>query len=241
MNFPWVICMSRQDATVVASLRLQPGLEVAEQRDTLWLRGPRGDDPLDLKLAALPAHGRFELIGANRLRRIDQHVPSAELPALSWQPLSAWFRAALPPSMLPGNPPAGVTLRLERSTLEQEPEILLTTLEAWGQFTQQTAQIRLERLQFAADHDRQVIVRGKPLPPLPGKRFVLHGGIAVAAGFHWKPAVSTDVLAQRLGVSGDALVLWNEDETVTRFHTEQFVPATRSAVRATVESLANDR
>ena len=97
--------------------------------------------------------------------------------------------------------------------------------------------MRIERLRFAVTADGRVLVQGTPLPPIPGSRFVLHQGVAVPAGFAWHPAVGADVLSRRLGVSGDALVLWNVDETMTRLHTEQLIPATRSAVRATEEGL----
>jgi hypothetical protein len=83
-----------------------------------------------------------------------------------------------------------------------------------------------------------VLVKGTPLPPLPGQRFVLYQGVAVPAGFAWQPAVSAEVVIQRFNVSGDALVLWNADDTITRLHQEQLIPVTRSAVRKTAERLA---
>lgn len=230
---PWVICLAREDAAALAEQRLANGLEVAEAGADLWLRGPPGEDALDAKLAAVPASGRYELLAANQLRRIGHRVPSARLPALQWQPLSAWLRVELPVAALPANSPAPIPLRLVRSGDEHEPELLLTSLVEFTRFAAQAAQVRLDRLQFAAAADGRVLVRGRPLPPLPGQRFVRHSGLALPAGFAWQPAVSAEVLARRFGVSGDSLVLWNDDGTITRFHGEQFVPATRSAVRET--------
>jgi hypothetical protein len=128
-----------------------------------------------------------------------------------------------------------------RSGEEREPSLLLTNLEEFNGFAVTAAQVRLERLQFAADDQGRVLVRGEPLPPLPGRRFVLHGSVAVPAGLAWHPAVSAEVLARRFGVSVDALVVWNEDGTITRLHAEQFVPATRSAARMTAQALAGSR
>ncbi|MGC3961067.1 MAG: hypothetical protein QM813_24995 [Verrucomicrobiota bacterium] len=238
MNFPWVIRLASADAMALASLRLTPKLQVAEAGMNLWLRGDPGDEALDLKLAALPAEARFELVGAYQLRPHNQRVPSATLQSLHWQPLQNWLQVESPTASLPGDQPRRISLRLERSAAESEPEILWTTLDELGAFAQLAAQVRLDRLQFAANVARQVLVRGTPLPPLPGKRFVLFGNIGVPAGFHWSPAISQEVVARRLGVSAESLVLWNEDGNIMRFHAEQFIGLNRSAIRNTAASLA---
>jgi len=237
VNYSWAICLSRDDAASLASLRQTVGVEVGEAGNDLWIRGKPTNELLDVALSSLPARARYEWRASNALRRVDQRVPSGRLPDLHWQPLSIWLQVALPSAALPGNGPKPTALQLVRSTDEREPELLLTTLDDFKRFVTRAAQIRLDRLQFAAAADGRVIVRGKPLPPLPGRRFALYQGIAVPAGFEWQPAVSKEVLAHRFGISGDALMLWNEDGSVVRLHGEQFVPASRSAVRATEQGM----
>jgi hypothetical protein len=236
VNFPWAICIERAEAAALASLRLLGGIEVAEQGGLIWLRGQRGDERLAARLASLPARDRCEWIAPNQLRKLQERIPTGRLPDLQWNQLDTWLQVEVPTAAFPGRAPAPVLLRLLRSTQEREAELLLTTLEDLKQFIITAAQVRLERLQFAANAEGHVVVRGKPLPPLPGRRFVLDGGVGVPAGFSWEPAVSVDVLAICFGASGDATVLWNEDGTCTRLHSEQFVPLSRSAVRATEEA-----
>ena len=96
----------------------------------------------------------------------------ARLPALRWQSLAAWLQIEMPFAAMPANAAALVALRLVRSTDEREPELLLTSLENFKLFSQEAALVRLERLQFAADAQGNVLVQGRPLPPLPGRRFV---------------------------------------------------------------------
>ena len=237
VNFPWAICLSRDDSASLAALRQLAGVEVGEVGSDIWVRGKPTDETLDVTLASLPARARYEWREPNELRRLDQRVPCGQLPKLHWQPLSSWLQVELPAAALPGNEPKPVALQLVRCSDEREPELLLASLEDFKRFVMQAAQVRLDRLQFAAAADGRVIVRGKPLPPLPGRRFVLHRGVAVPAGFAWKPSVSAEVLAHRFGVSGDALVVWNEDGTIVRLLGEQFVSASRSAVRATEQAL----
>lgn len=225
----------------LAAIRLSSGIEVAAAGQEIWLRGQRGDDSLNEKLSGLPANVRYEWLNPDQLRRIDQRVPSGRFPALQWQPLAAWLQVELPVAALPALEPRPVSLRLIRSAEEREPELLLTDIEAFQKFASAAAQVRLGRLQFAAAAAGRVLVRGQPLPPLPGCRYVLHCGIAVPAGFAWQPAVSPEVLARRFAVSGAALVLWNEDGTITRLHGEQFIPVSRSAVQATRQAFLESR
>lgn len=237
MNNAWAICIAREDAESLAGLRLNAGIEVGEVGQLLWLRGRRCDESNAAKLAALPACARYEWLAPDGLRRIEQRIPSTKLPDVPWQPLSAWLRVEVPVAAMPAHEPAPISLRLVRSTDERDPELLMTRLTEFDQFTRQAAQVRLDHLQFAAAADGRALVRGSPLPPLPGQRWVLHRGVAVPAGFAWQPAVKAEVLTRRFGVSGDAVVLWNQDGTITRLCAEQFVLATRSAVRSTARAL----
>jgi len=238
MNHAWAICIGVEDASALAPLRLVSGVEIAAIGVDLWLRGRALDDSTAARLCALPGRRRFEWIGSDQLRRIDHRIPSERLPTASWQPLSEWLRVELPTTALPAYLPATVSLRLVRSADERDPDMLLTTLPAFHRFVLDAASVRLERLRFAASDDSRVLVHGKPLPPLPGQRFVLHQRVAIPAGFTWQPAVSAEVVARRFSVSGDALVMWNEDNSITRLHTEQLIPVTRSGVVSTVEALA---
>lgn len=237
VNFPWAICLAQEDAASLGALRLADSVEVAEDGGLVWLRGKPADERLASKLSAFPARERYECLSSGQLRRIDQRIPTGRLPAAQWQPLSSWLRVKLPDSSFPAELPRAVRLHLVRSTNEREPELLLTTLEELTRFSAMAPQVRLARLRFAANPGGFVLLHGQPLPPLPGERFVVHGGVAVPAGFSWEPNVGADVLARRLGASENALALWNTDGSITRLHSEQFVPLSRSALRATQQAL----
>jgi MoxR-vWA-beta-propeller ternary system domain bpX2/FtsH ternary system domain X7 len=263
MSSQWVIRILLTDAESLAPLRLTRGIEVAEKEAFVWIRGASGDERFERLVRALPAVARYEITGGNRLRNLESRIPAETLPALNWQSVNTWLRVKMPltPALSsdgereknshslhvrnderdevsplaagPGLP--AVSIRIVRSAEERSVALLVTSLDEWREFALNAPEIRLRQLRFAVDEAVNVVIRGKPLPPLPGRQFVLHGNIAVQAGFTWEPAVSADVLSRRLGLATDALALFHDDGTFSRIEAEQFVPATRSAVRETAE------
>lgn len=159
----------------MAALRLVPGIEVGEVAGLVWLRGKPGDEHLDAKLAALPARGRYEWIAPNQLRHINQRIPSMHLPEIRWQPLQTWLQVEMAVAATPANVPHRVPLILVRSVAEREPGLLMTNLDEVKRFAAAAARVRLEPLQLAVNAVGEVLVRGMPMPPLPGRRFVLQG------------------------------------------------------------------
>jgi hypothetical protein len=237
MTHPWAIRLARQDAAAAAGLRLLRGIEAAESLDSLWLRGPAGDETLARALQALPALERFEWLGKDGLRATNSRIPGSSFPALEWQPLAQWAQVELPPAALPAELPGRSGLRLVRSAEEKTANVLLTNLNSWLEFASRAPEIRLRQLRFAASAAGEVIICGTPLPAIPGRRYVEQEGIALPAGFAWAPGVSRQILRQLLQAADDALVLWYEDGSIVYLHPEQLVPASRSGVRATVSRL----
>ena len=236
------MCIAREDAAVLATLRLAQGIEVGESKGLIWLRSPQTDEGIEAKLACLPARGRYEWLASNQLRQLDQRIPSSELPKLSWQPLDAWLRVERLPAAFPAIPPKAIPLRLVRSTCECESQLLMTTVEELKLFAATAARVRLECLEFAANAEGHALVKGQPLPSLPGRRFVLHGGrVGVPSGFSWEPAVHAEVLVRSLSVSAEMIVLWAEDGSITRFHSEQFIRVSRSALHETERAILEAR
>jgi hypothetical protein len=143
----------------------------------------------------------------------------------------------LPETALPGQFADPIPLRLIRDSQPRDANLLLTSMETWLSYGGTAEQVRLDRWQFAVSLNGESLIRGMPLPPIPGQRFVEESGIAVPCGWAWSPAVDGIILARVFSRSGQELVLCRADGRMERIAEDQFVRATRSAIRLSAEAL----
>ena len=115
----------------------------------------------------------------------------------------------------------------------EEASLLLVRFDLWAAYAVEAPQIRLDRWRFAVAADGRAAVNGRPLPPLPGRRWVEREGIAVPAGWTWTPAVEVAILRELFGLAEGDVALWHEDGAWERIAAGEFVRATRVAVRET--------
>jgi hypothetical protein len=228
------------DAPQVGSLRTNGALEVCEERDRIWLRTADPTESLRLKLRGLPGALLFAVSADGQLCRVGSRVPLGHLPSGPWMQLSTWLHVRLPTAALPARLPNHIPVRLVGHPIYREPNLLLTSLATWTSYGVTAPQVRLDRWHFAVSAKEEVIVRGLPLPPLPGSRLVEEQGIAVPSGWHWLPAVDADVLRRMFKLSPNDLLLWTAEGRRERIASDQFVRATRSAIRLSGRGRNND-
>jgi hypothetical protein len=99
---------------------------------------------------------------------------------------------------------------------------------------------RLRPLRFVVnDACSEVLVRGKPLPSIPGERFVLQAGLATPVGLAWSPPVGPSVIRAWLGLRDGTMALWRADGGgrggsgggISEIAEDAFVAASRRAGR----------
>jgi hypothetical protein len=167
------------------------------------------------------------------------------LPAGPWTPLADWLDFELPAAAWPGELPERIALTLIRCSGNEEAAeatLLLTSLSAWATYGRTAPRVRLDRWTFAVDGRSRVLVRGTPLPPLPGQRFVVSAGIAVPAGWRLEPDVDAQTVWDALrrekpGLSDGDLAVCFPDNAWEHVPGDSFVKADRSAIRLTAEAL----
>src|SRR6267378_1909323 len=102
-------------------------------------------------LAPLRLTRGIEVAGGNRLRNLESRIPAEMLPALNWQPVSAWLRVRMlwsPPERKFMEKEAAdytlssVPLRIVRSSEERPIALLMTSLADWREFALNAPEIR---------------------------------------------------------------------------------------------------
>lgn len=232
---PWVVRIALADAEAAGALRLRAGVEVLVQGAEVWIRGGPLDDPVETELRTLPCVARYALLPDDSLVAWEERIPSGRLPEGSWTPIAAWLKPTPQHAASSGPPPSKVTPRLVRDDAEREAAILVVrgeTLAAWAETAPAS---RLKPLAFAVCEDGRVLVKGKPLPSLPGRRCAEEGDIVVPCGWAFEPKVDAAVMREVLGLAPGDLALFAEDGTWERVDREAFVRTSRSAVRSSIE------
>lgn len=233
LPFTWAACIPRGAASALGAVRLIPGLDALAVADAVWVRGPQlaGADANAVRRVPWEAH--YELLEGGQLRRAGRLLPERQLPDGAWVRLPDLLCAEMRTPSPAGRTPAGIAVELRPDCHPREPSLLEARTADWTAWVNTAPALRLERLVFACDlaHPGHVLVRGTPLPPLAGLRFVEEEGIAVSAGARWWPEVSPATLRTALRVEKSELALLHADGRWLRVPRSAWIAATRPAVR----------
>lgn len=233
-RFAW--SMPLAELRALGSIRRWSGLEGLSAAPRIWLRAQSLEDEQWERVRRLPGADRYLVLDDGQLLPVGCMVPRGRLPEGEWRPLDRMLAVVLPPTDDPCVAPAPTPLRLVRSNQEREATWLQTSLTEWANYAAVAPQVRLARWSFVADRRGRVVVRGAPLPPLPGIRFVEQSGIAVPSGCAWSPSLPVDVVREAFALTANECLLWTADGACERIAADDWVQAARSAVRLTQEA-----
>ena len=231
----WAARMPIHAAATAATLRLYPALLVLADHDHLWLRGAEMTDALDAALKKLDIDRRYAIAANDVLIPVGSRLPDGVVPGGKWVPIATFFIAKPQPSA-PKAAAAPVHLRVVRSNQERPATVLLATLDAWISFALGAPMVRLTALRIAACADGRALVRGTPLPSIPGERFAEADGVAAPSGFHWSPAVDASIVRALFHSTPDDLILLHADGSAEQIHADEFAPASRSGAHLMQEA-----
>ena len=234
---PWAVQLPAGAARAAGVLRLRSDVRACEAGDALWLQGDDFSEELDLELRKLPGAKRYTVNADESVTIVGRQLPADDLPRGPWSALSAWLSPHPQPAALAGQVEARLSLRVERTGIEQPATVLLTTAAAFSDYAAAAPAVRLRPLRFAAASDGRVVLWGTPLPPMPGRRYADREGVAVPCAFAWSPPLEPAVLRALLGLAAGDLALFQEDGSYEHVGADAFARAGRAAARASHAAL----
>jgi hypothetical protein len=160
------------------------------------------------------------------------------LPDITFVPIAEAILPALPVAAFPAARVDRICVSMIRSSQARAATILLTSASEWFSYATSAPGIRLNRWDFACAEDGRVLVRGEPLPPLPGQLYYEVNSVAMPVGWTCSPAIEGAVLSQLVAADDQSLVLLAADGTAETILQDEFVRATRSAVRQTFSTIS---
>lgn len=209
-------------------------VEVLEAAPRVWLRASALSDEQWEQCRRLPGADRYTVLADGQLLRVGNTVPLGRLPQGAWAPIRKALQLELPRADdAPTRPPEPANIRIVRSDEVAEANWLVATMADWLAYAATAPQVRLARWTFIAAENGAVAIRGEPLPPLPGRRFVEQSGIVVPAGSTWEPAVEPEILRRALGLNPGDSAWFAADGAWRLIAAGDWVQASRSSVRLT--------
>jgi len=228
-----VFKINKADLNSLGTVRCISGLLVAEEDNTIWLRGINETINTDTRLKQLPVKNTFIVDENNMLFVPGGLTPIDQLKEMQWQALSSFIKVELPVSVLPGKPGKQITIKVIPSDSAKEGAALLTNLSDWKKYSETASAVRLNRLRFAVSDKEKVMIMGNPLPPLPGMEYWISNDILLPAGFDFEIPLTALFIRERLNKNRDAILVFDMEGGLERIEKTYFVPAKRSAVRLT--------
>lgn len=231
----WAARLPHHASDKMAAFRTQPNLRGCESDTEIWVRGELSPEELPQQVRRTTGAELFTVTTEDELIPWGCLVPVGILPKGSWIPLAELLTPKFPTAGFAPRQHPACELQLIRSDQAQAPSAIEIELATWAKFVCQAPQVRLSRWEFAAASSGRVLVRGLPLPALPGRRYWDSEGLLIPVGYRWFPEVDAHVIRGIMQLLPEEIALWSADPTQwERISVEAFVPARRENVHQTV-------
>lgn len=238
----WAVWVVDSACASLAAFRTSTALSACAAEQGVWVRLSHSNvakaDELLQTLHVATGAEVFQVTDDGQVIPVGRRVPTGILPTGPWKPLRELLPVILPRAGFAAQRPPKAQLRLIRTDKAQEPAALVLELSTWVKFVTVTPAIRLSRWEFAVSAQEQVLVRGAPLPAVPGAFYYDCDGILLPVGFRWEPAIPARSVQRMMGLAEGDLAIWQGSNCAwQRLPGDKFVPALRANVRQTAFEL----
>jgi hypothetical protein len=233
-EFTWTVCFYADDAVSYGACRQFASVHLLLAEGMVWLAGKPPEPALASLLAKLPCVARYQVLAGGFLVEPGRQVPVRQLPAGAWQPLRTFLWPQMPAAAVPGRLTAHLAVTLVPATQPLEPAALRTMLADWKAYVRSAPECRLAPLRFAVSEHGEVLVVGKPLPPMPGELLVNAGSdVLLPAGWALAEGLTGEVICGKMSLQAGDLAVFRRDGSWNLIAKSCLLPVQRSGVALT--------
>ncbi|MBX2877470.1 MAG: hypothetical protein KTR30_35450 [Saprospiraceae bacterium] len=234
-----ILHIEKKYSQQLGNIRGLPNCWIAEDEEKIWLKSEVEKGAIPMALQQLPAEGRFWVDESDRLFPVKGLTPVAKVPALDWLPVASFVSIEMPLAALPAKVTERISVNLVRSKDVKAANFLLLPWKLWQEYALAASNIRLKPLFFAVSEQAQLMVYGKPLPPLPGQLFWQTQQVLLPAGWDFEYPIMAEIISSTHVKEKGGLLLYQAEQLSELPPVDQFVQASRSAVRKTEKHFKN--
>jgi hypothetical protein len=225
--------LPRADEDFLGSIRDWKNVQIALEKDVIWLKGFTDEQAVSPEIQQLPDFLLYEL-REGLLFRKNALVPSKKVrTALLWTPIDKALRLTFPPSNQNFfGIDEKVEVRLKPSEEEQPAAALLSSITEIKDTIIALPKFKLEKLDWIVMNEKALFL-GTPLLSLPGKTFWAKDGHLLPTGFDFEFKNLSSLLQRKYNAGQDQWLLWNEEGSVLSINKNDFRKLSVSSFRLT--------
>jgi hypothetical protein len=225
--------LPRADEDFLGSIRDWKNVQIALEKDVIWLKGFTDEQAVSPEIQQLPDFLLYEL-REGLLFRKNALVPSKKVrTALLWTPIDKALRLTFPPSNQNFfGIDEKVEVRLKPSEEEQPAAALLSSITEIKDTIIALPKFKLEKLDWIVMNEKALFL-GTPLLSLPGKTFWAKDGHLLPTGFDFEFKNLSSLLQRKYNAGQDQWILWNEEGSVLSINKNDFRKLSVSSFRLT--------
>src|SRR5579871_3995181 len=166
-----IFVIDKKNEGALSEVRCIEGLYAATDNENILLKCAINITNENSGIVELPVKKTFLLDDERQLFEKKSDTPVDVLKEYNWQPLSEFLKIELPVFAMPAKVTGKYTFKIIPASNSANGSALLTALAIFKKYAEEAPAIRLQSLTFAASEKNEVLIKGNPLPPLPGKEY----------------------------------------------------------------------
>lgn len=217
----------------LAPIRKWNDLGLAREKDFIWVRGFNLHQLESKEVQCIPWKMIFwEKDG--KLYPFRSLLPHGRTPQLLWTPI----QKALPVQVEQFNHnyfgvEEKIDIQLTRAMEEREGRALLVGMNDLQAYLEICSEVRLQNLYWTILGDKDALILGEPLLPLPGSVFWKEGSMYFPLGYNLELPFLAVILREKIEPNPDNYIFWFRSGNYLSIGPEDFKPLSLSSFRKT--------